>query len=126
MVAAPAPPSSERVSPAKPSVDVPQVRPLGFNCPACGVVLTIPNPQAYDGRPAPCPGCAVFVLPPRICHAGEAESDGIELHPLPGLSGRPGERIKMPRVVHRPRRRPEESGLWTGGPPSGVALSAQP
>ena len=125
MVAAPVSPSSERAAIAKPVVDAPRARPLGFNCPSCGVVLTIPNPQAYDGRPAPCPGCAVLVLPPRIFHAGDAEPEGVDLHPLPGLSGRPGERAKMPRVVHRVRRREEGVGLWTGGLPPGVALSGQ-
>jgi hypothetical protein len=125
MVAAPVSPSLEGVSAARAPLDEPRGRPLGFNCPSCGVVLTIPNPQAYDGRPAPCPGCAVLVLPPRIFHAGDEELEGVDLHPLPGLSGRPGERTRMPRVVHRVRRREEGGRLWTGGLAPGVVLSGR-
>lgn len=108
----------------------PLARALGFNCPACGVVLTISNPTSYDGRPAPCPQCAVMVVPPRIFQPGDEESDPIELHPLPGLCARAGERIKMPRAVHR---RPqlcaasdEISGVWIGGLPDGVVMSGHP
>ena len=104
------------------------VRPIGFNCPSCGVVLTIADPGKYDGRPAPCPHCAVLVVPPRIfCAEGEeVEVGDIDLHPLPGLSGRSGERIKMPRAVHRPRRPSDRLGVRGTSPgANGVAMSGQ-
>jgi|GEM_PF-2153964 len=103
-----------------------EVRPLGFNCPSCGVVLTIPNPSSYDGRPAPCPQCAVLVVPPRIFQPGQ-EAESIDLHPLPGLSACAGTRIKTPRAVHRPLRhcvaRGDAGGLGVGDRPEGVVLS---
>ena len=95
----------------------PASRPLGFNCPACGVVLIIHNPAAYDGEPAPCPHCAVAVLPPRVCLPS---ADSIDLHPLPGLSDRGSLRSKTPRPVHRPDRHVHASSQ---GDRSGVVLS---
>jgi hypothetical protein len=89
------------------------------------VVLTIPNPKAYDGRPAPCPQCAALVVPPRVVQPGTVELDFIDLHPLPGLSAGVGGRIKMPRAVHRPRRRLDADELWVGGRSEGVVMSAQ-
>lgn len=102
-------------------------RPLGFNCPSCGVVLTIQDPRSYDGRPAPCPQCAVLVVPPRIFRAEDEDGpESIDLHPLPGLSGRPGERLKMPRAVHRPRRPLERAGVrGMAAGANGVAMSGQ-
>jgi hypothetical protein len=44
-------------------------RQLGFNCPSCFTVLIIKDPQNYDGRPAPCPFCAVTIIPPRVAPA---------------------------------------------------------
>jgi hypothetical protein len=102
------------------------VRPLGFNCPSCGVVLTVVNPRNYDGQPAPCPHCAVVVVPPRIFRAGEVGLPPIELHPLPGLSGRFGERVKMPRAVYRPRRGQGMAGDWDGYNSDGMVLAAEP
>ncbi len=78
-------------------------RPLNFMCPACGVELTIGDPGAYDGRPGPCPGCAVLVVPPRV-FVGPGDGPGaavIDLRPRPGLSVQPGEYLKTPRVVAR-------------------------
>jgi predicted RNA-binding Zn-ribbon protein involved in translation (DUF1610 family) len=115
-------PASAAASTAVPVV----ARPLGFNCPSCGVVLTIPNPSAYDGRPAPCPQCAVMVVPPRIFKPEQTEPEGIDLHPLPGLSAGVEGRIKMPRAVHRPRRRLDLEATWLGGHPAGVVMSGQP
>ncbi len=43
--------------------DLPSQR---FSCPSCSVVLTIPNPKAYNGQPAPCPHCAALILPPQV------------------------------------------------------------
>lgn len=42
------------------------IRQLGFNCPACLVILVIRQPEEYDGRAAPCPHCGTVILPPRI------------------------------------------------------------
>lgn len=121
-------PPPEPASPASATAAVPAVRALGFNCPACGVVLTIPNPGTYDGRPAPCPQCAVLVVPPRIFQAGD-EVEPIDLHPLPGLSSRGGTRIKTPRAIHRPLRhcaaRADDGDLWVGGRANGVVLSSR-
>ncbi len=39
---------------------------IGFNCPSCFTVLVIKDPSSYDGRAAPCPYCAVTILPPRV------------------------------------------------------------
>ncbi len=39
---------------------------LQFSCPSCGVVLTITEPSAYNGKPGPCPHCSAVVLPPRV------------------------------------------------------------
>ena len=112
------------------ATDFTAARPLGFNCPACGVVLTIPDPVAYDGRPAPCPQCAVLVVPPRIFQPGEDRPEFIDLHPLPGLSARAGERIKMPRAVHRRLRHcaagEQSENDWPGDRWVGVVLSSQP
>lgn len=36
-----------------------------FTCPRCTVLLTIPNPEAYNGEPGPCPRCASLIIPPR-------------------------------------------------------------
>ena len=124
MIPAATRPVSEPASCAGSSTD-PVARPLGFNCPACGVVLTITNPVAYDGRPAPCPQCAALVVPPRVVQPGGEELDFIDLHPLPGLSAGAGERLKMPRAVHRPRRRVSPGGDGVGGTLEGVVLSAQ-
>jgi hypothetical protein len=43
-----------------------ELKKMGFNCPSCYTVLIIKDPDAYDGRPAPCPYCAVRIIPPRI------------------------------------------------------------
>lgn len=43
--------------------DLPTLR---FTCPNCAVVLTIPDPKAYNGEPAPCPHCSAVILPPRV------------------------------------------------------------
>ena len=40
-------------------------RQLGFNCPACFMVLIIKDPATYDGRPAPCPTCGTRIQPPQ-------------------------------------------------------------
>jgi predicted RNA-binding Zn-ribbon protein involved in translation (DUF1610 family) len=78
----------------------PLERPLGFNCPACGVVLVVRKPDDYDGGPAPCPRCGVQILPPRIVHSTAT----FDLHPMPGLSV-PGRVLKSPRPLHRVDRR---------------------
>lgn len=83
------------------------------------------NPRTYDGRPAPCPQCAALVVPPRVVRPGAAKLDFIDLHPLPGLSAGAGGRIKMPRAVHRPRRRLDADGFWVDGRSDGVVISAQ-
>jgi hypothetical protein len=72
-------------------------RPLGFNCPACGVILIIREPDKYGGEAAPCPHCAVQILPPRIVYSAA----GYELDPLPGLSSGFPSRSAIPRVLHR-------------------------
>lgn len=43
-----------------------QLPTLQFSCPCCGVVLTITDPGAYNGKPGPCPHCSAVVLPPRV------------------------------------------------------------
>ncbi len=73
-------------------------RPLGFNCPACSVVLVIREPDKYDGRPAPCPHCKVTISPPQI-----VQEDAIDLHPLPGLSSKPGAAARLPRLLRSGR-----------------------
>jgi hypothetical protein len=89
--------------------------PCGFQCPACDVLLTIADPSTYDGRPAPCPQCAVIVIPPRI-FAKPAGAAMIDLHPLPGLSARDGSRLKIPRALPRTSAslasRPKPTVLW--------------
>lgn len=87
--------------------------------------MTLPNPKAYDGRPGPCPNCAALVVPPRVVQPGTVELDCIDLHPLPGLSGVAGGRIKMPRAVHRPRRRLDADGYGPDGRSEDVVMSAQ-
>ena len=52
--------------PAPVMLPAPQERQLGFNCPACYVVLIIRDPVSYDGQPAPCPTCGCRILPPRL------------------------------------------------------------
>lgn len=39
---------------------------ISFNCPSCLAILTIKQPEQYDGQAAPCPNCGVVILPPRI------------------------------------------------------------
>ncbi len=89
--------------PARPqrTPDLPDTlkRPLGFNCPACGVVLVIREPHNYDGKPAPCPHCAMTILPPRVVY------QTVDLHPLPGLTGRSLSGPRPQRPMHRPDRR---------------------
>jgi hypothetical protein len=89
-------------------------RPVGFNCPACSVVLVVREPHGYDGRPAPCPHCGVFILPPRIATA----QSPFNFHPLPGLTSTSPASLspRAPRAVSRP----EKSGRmamksWEGG-----------
>lgn len=50
---------------AKPVMSQP-AKQIGFNCPSCLAILIIRQPEAYDGGAAPCPGCGVSILPPRI------------------------------------------------------------
>jgi len=76
-------------------------KPLGFNCPACRVILVIRDPDAYDGQAAPCPHCGVHVMPPRVVYAAV----DIDLQPLPGLSNKGGLAGKTPRAIHRIDRR---------------------
>jgi hypothetical protein len=76
-------------------------RPLGFNCPACGVSLVVREPEVYDGSAAPCPHCDVHILPPRIVYSAAT----FELHPLTGLSFSPGSMTRAPRAVPRLERR---------------------
>ena len=87
--------------------------------------MTIANPMAYDGRPAPCPQCAALVAPPRVVQPDAEDLDFIDLHPLPGLSAGAVGRIKMPRAVHRPRRRLDGGTDWGDGRVESVVLSAQ-
>jgi hypothetical protein len=42
------------------------IKNIGFNCPSCLAILTIKQPEQYDGQAAPCPNCGVVILPPRI------------------------------------------------------------
>jgi hypothetical protein len=79
----------------------PASRPLAFNCPACGVLLVIREPEVYDGAAAPCPHCGVHILPPRIVYS----TAPFDLHPLPGLSLSPGSMTRAPRAVPRIERR---------------------
>lgn len=60
------PPQKQTILPPAP-VMLPAApeRQLGFNCPACFVVLIIRDPASYDGQPAPCPTCGCRILPPR-------------------------------------------------------------
>lgn len=62
------PPPPESAPPAVVPVATPaaSARQLGFNCPSCYTVLVIKDPENYDGRAAPCPFCAVTIIPPRI------------------------------------------------------------
>lgn len=50
---------------AKPVVGL-STKQIGFNCPSCMAILIIKQPAMYDGGAAPCPGCGVSILPPRI------------------------------------------------------------
>lgn len=63
--AAPLPPPQSLLPPAPVMLPSAQERQLGFNCPACFVVLIIRDPASYDGQPAPCPTCGCRILPPR-------------------------------------------------------------
>jgi hypothetical protein len=83
--------------------------PLGFNCPACAVILVIRQPENYDGSAAPCPHCGVQILPPRIVYS----TASFDLHPLPGLSFSSGWRARAPRAIPRLERRGRVT--WRGG-----------
>lgn len=87
---------------------VPQ-RPLGFNCPSCGVVLVIREPDKYDGEAAPCPHCAVNILPPRIVYTATRYELPAGLS-LGGLAGG-----RMPRALPRMDRRGRVSWRDTQG-----------
>jgi hypothetical protein len=70
---APPPAAAEEQPPLPPQALQPvvevvprELHKMGFNCPSCYTVLIIKDPGAYDGRPAPCPYCAVRIIPPRI------------------------------------------------------------
>jgi hypothetical protein len=91
---------------------------LGFNCPACGVVLVIQAPDDYDGRPAPCPQCGSHVLPPRVVNL---RAEPIDLHPLPGLSEERGFPSKFPRALHRPHGVSLPNGAGNRLDPAGCA-----
>ncbi len=82
-------------------------RPIGFNCPACSVVLVIREPEKYDGQAAPCPHCGVAILPPRVAHGNPFAA-----HPLPGSSGLPAA-ATSPRALPRPERHGKIS--WRDG-----------
>lgn len=60
------PPVPVAPPPVQPPVPLAANRQLGFNCPSCYTVLVIKDPGSYDGRAAPCPYCAVTIIPPRI------------------------------------------------------------
>jgi hypothetical protein len=51
---------------ANPARQLMSVKQIGFNCPSCLAILIIKQPENYDGQAAPCPNCAVVILPPRI------------------------------------------------------------
>ncbi len=61
----PPPQPAALLPPAPVMLPAAQERQLGFNCPACFVVLIIRDPASYDGQPAPCPTCGCRILPPR-------------------------------------------------------------
>jgi len=74
-----------------------------FPCPACHVLLTVAHPATYNGQPAPCPNCAVIVIPPRAARIAPAPN-AINLHPLPGFTASAETPVKTPRAL--PRRHP--------------------
>lgn len=119
--AAPCAPASASSMPAPAAAPrPPQAQPLAFTCPACGISLAVQEPDKYDGSPAPCPYCAVMVLPPRVYDP--AAEKAVDLHPLPGLSPSRMAAVRAPRAVHRMARhfRPP----WDGRETPGVALSS--
>jgi hypothetical protein len=120
------PDSKHSIHPSEIPVGAAADLPCGFQCPACDVLLTIADPSTYDGRPAPCPQCAVIVIPPRV-FAKAGGSAMIDLHPLPGLSGREGSRLKIPRALPRTStslaRRAKPPVLWRHSRDSGLDWS---
>ena len=72
---------------------------IGFNCPSCFTILVIKDPAGYDGRAAPCPYCAVTILPPRV--APPSPFTLVAAEPLPPPASNPG-RLKWTNFQSRP------------------------
>ena len=74
--------------PAVRSLPLSTYRQLGFNCPSCYTVLVIKDPENYDGRAAPCPYCAVNIMPPRIAPSSPFTLVSSPVHTPAALPGR--------------------------------------
>jgi hypothetical protein len=60
----PGEPRRRRVARARPLA--PPRLPLYFQCPACRATLAVPDPEGYDGSPAPCCECGALITAPAV------------------------------------------------------------
>lgn len=106
----PLPVPPEALTGPRASVPVPatpaSLRQIGFNCPSCFTVLVIKDPSSYDGRAAPCPYCAVTILPPRV--APPSPFTVLQAVALPPQEQAPAGRLRWTNLENRPRAAVQE------------------